>query len=262
MRHLLVCLPLPTAAQTKSEHFTFAERQALRFGTDAMSRTTLILVTFVLATGCGDSGNPVGPSPTSIPNVEGTYSGSVTATIMLSSRATRSACRRRPSRHWKTESCTHAPYPCIALNTCRHRFGSAVNRAGNPIARGPVRLGKLGCGATARRRFEQTAELSQFAALVDEHGEGVSPTLSAGRVYREHRAAGRRGTRVANDGARAQADSPASVPGLDADPPRALGPGDWSCDRQAEQIGQTRPPPQQGCRACLGVRRLATLLDA
>ena len=65
MRHLLVCLPLPTAAQTKSEHFTFAERQALRFGTDAMSRTTLILVTFVLATGCGDSGNPVGPSPTS-----------------------------------------------------------------------------------------------------------------------------------------------------------------------------------------------------
>ena len=81
MRHLLVCLPLPTAAQTKSEHFTFAERQALRFGTDAMSRTTLILVTFVLATGCGDSGNPVGPSPTSIPNVAGTYSGSVTATI-------------------------------------------------------------------------------------------------------------------------------------------------------------------------------------
>ena len=67
MRHLLVCLPLPTAAQTKSEHFPFAERQALRFGTDAMSRTTLILVTFVLATGYGDSGNPVGPSPTSIP---------------------------------------------------------------------------------------------------------------------------------------------------------------------------------------------------
>ena len=66
MRHLLVCLPLPTAAQTKSEHFTFAERQALRFGTDAMSRTTLILVTFVLATGCGDSGNPVGPSPTPV----------------------------------------------------------------------------------------------------------------------------------------------------------------------------------------------------
>ena len=42
-------------------------------------------------------------------------------------------------------------------------------------------------------RFEQTAELSQFAALVDEQGEGVSPTLSALRVYREHRAAGRRG---------------------------------------------------------------------
>ena len=75
---------------------------------------------------------------------------------------------------------------------------AAVNRAGNPIARGPVRLGELGCGATARRRFEQTAELSQFAALVDERGEGVSPTLSAVRVYREHRAAGRRGTRVAS----------------------------------------------------------------
>ena len=64
MRHLLVCLPLPTAAQTKSEHFTFAERQALRFG--AMSRTTLILIALVLATGCGDSGNPVGPSPTPV----------------------------------------------------------------------------------------------------------------------------------------------------------------------------------------------------
>ena len=62
MRHLLVCLPLPTAAQTKSEHFTFAERQALRFGTDAMSRTTLILVTFVLATGCGDSAIPTSPT--------------------------------------------------------------------------------------------------------------------------------------------------------------------------------------------------------
>ena len=47
-------------------------------------------------------------------------------------------------------------------------------------------------------RFEQTAErhagLSQFAApflarmkFVDEQGEGVSPTLSALRVYREHR---------------------------------------------------------------------------
>ena len=29
--------------------------------------------------------------------------------------------------------------------------------------------------------------------FVDEQGEGVSPTLSALRVYREHRAAGRRG---------------------------------------------------------------------
>ena len=55
-----------------------------------------------------------------------------------------------------------------------------------------------------KARFEQTAErhagLSQFAApflssmkFVDEQGEGVSPTLSALRVYREHRAAGRRG---------------------------------------------------------------------
>ena len=55
-----------------------------------------------------------------------------------------------------------------------------------------------------KARFEQTAErhagLSQFAApflsrmkFVDEQGEGVSPTLSALRVYRDHRAAGRRG---------------------------------------------------------------------
>ena len=55
-----------------------------------------------------------------------------------------------------------------------------------------------------RARFEQTAErhagLSQFAApflsrmkFVDEQGEGTSPTLAALRVYREHRAAGRRG---------------------------------------------------------------------
>ena len=55
-----------------------------------------------------------------------------------------------------------------------------------------------------KARFEQTAErhagLSQFAApfltrmkFVDEQGEGTSPTLSALRVYREHRAAGRRG---------------------------------------------------------------------
>ena len=55
-----------------------------------------------------------------------------------------------------------------------------------------------------KARFEQTAErhagLSQFAApflsrmkFVDEQSEGVSPTLSALRVYREHRAAGRRG---------------------------------------------------------------------
>ena len=53
-----------------------------------------------------------------------------------------------------------------------------------------------------KARFEQTAErhagLSQFAApflsrmkFVDEQGEGVSPTLSALRVYREHRAVGR-----------------------------------------------------------------------
>ena len=27
---------------------------------------TLILIAFVLATGCGDSGNPVGPSPTPV----------------------------------------------------------------------------------------------------------------------------------------------------------------------------------------------------
>ncbi len=55
-----------------------------------------------------------------------------------------------------------------------------------------------------RARFEQTAErhagLSQFAApflsrmkFVDEQGGGTSPTLAALRVYREHRAAGRRG---------------------------------------------------------------------
>ena len=53
-----------------------------------------------------------------------------------------------------------------------------------------------------KARFEQTAErhagLGQFAApfltrIVDEQGEGTSPTLSALRVYREHRAAGRRG---------------------------------------------------------------------
>ena len=55
-----------------------------------------------------------------------------------------------------------------------------------------------------RARFEQTAErhagLNQFAApflsrmkFVDEQGEGTSPTLAALRVYREHRAAGRRG---------------------------------------------------------------------
>ena len=55
-----------------------------------------------------------------------------------------------------------------------------------------------------KARFEQTAErhaaLNQFAApflsrmkFVDEQGEGTSPTLEALRVYREHRAAGRRG---------------------------------------------------------------------
>ena len=55
-----------------------------------------------------------------------------------------------------------------------------------------------------KARFEQTAErhagLNQFAApflsrmkFVDEQGEGTSPTLAALRVYREHRAAGRRG---------------------------------------------------------------------
>ena len=55
-----------------------------------------------------------------------------------------------------------------------------------------------------KARFEQTAErhagLSQFAApflsrmkFVDEQGKGTSPTLSALRAYREHRAAGRRG---------------------------------------------------------------------
>ena len=55
-----------------------------------------------------------------------------------------------------------------------------------------------------KARFEQTAErhagLSQFAApflsrmrFVDEQGEGASPTLSALRAHREHRAAGRRG---------------------------------------------------------------------
>ena len=55
-----------------------------------------------------------------------------------------------------------------------------------------------------KARFEQTAErhagLSQFAGpflsrmkFVDEHVEGTSPTLSALRAYREHRAAGRRG---------------------------------------------------------------------
>jgi len=49
-----------------------------------------------------------------------------------------------------------------------------------------------------KARFEQTAErhagLSQFAApsrmrFVDEQSEGASPTLSALRAYREHRAA-------------------------------------------------------------------------
>ena len=55
-----------------------------------------------------------------------------------------------------------------------------------------------------KARFEQTAErhagLSRFAGpflsrmkFVDEKGEGASPTLSALRAYREHRAAGRRG---------------------------------------------------------------------
>ena len=55
-----------------------------------------------------------------------------------------------------------------------------------------------------KARFEQTVErhagLSQFAGpflsrmkFVDEQGEGTSPTLSALRAYREHRAAGRRG---------------------------------------------------------------------
>ena len=55
-----------------------------------------------------------------------------------------------------------------------------------------------------KARFEQTAErhagLSRFAGpflsrmkFVDEQGEGASPTLSALRAYREHRAAGRRG---------------------------------------------------------------------
>ena len=55
-----------------------------------------------------------------------------------------------------------------------------------------------------KARFEQTAErhagLSQFAGpflsrmkFVDEQGEEASPTLSALRAYREHRAAGRRG---------------------------------------------------------------------
>ena len=55
-----------------------------------------------------------------------------------------------------------------------------------------------------KARFKQTAErhagLSQFAGpflsrmkFVDEQGERASPTLSALRAYREHRAAGRRG---------------------------------------------------------------------
>ena len=55
-----------------------------------------------------------------------------------------------------------------------------------------------------KARFEQTAErhagLSRFAGpflsrmkFVDEQGEGASPTLSALRAYREHRATGRRG---------------------------------------------------------------------
>ena len=58
--------------------------------------------------------------------------------------------------------------------------------------------------ADRKARFEQTAErhagLSRFAGpflsrmkFVDEQGEGASPTLSALRAYREHRAAGRRG---------------------------------------------------------------------
>ena len=48
--------------------------------------------------------------------------------------------------------------------------------------------------------FKTHARLSRFAGLflsrmkfVDEQGEGASPTLSALRAYREHRAAGRRG---------------------------------------------------------------------
>ena len=32
-----------------------------------MSRTTLILIAFVLATGCGDSGNPTSPTPVIVP---------------------------------------------------------------------------------------------------------------------------------------------------------------------------------------------------
>ena len=54
-----------------------------------------------------------------------------------------------------------------------------------------------------KARFEETAErhggLTRFAApflarmmFVDEQGKDVSPTLAALRVYREHRAAGRR----------------------------------------------------------------------
>ena len=92
--------------------------------------------------------------------------------------------------------------PDVADDELRARLLSTVTEV--QTARGPVTTWRTGRGATGRPRFEQTAErhagLSRFAGpflsrmkFVDEQGEGASPTLSALRAYREHRAAGRRG---------------------------------------------------------------------
>ena len=81
-------------------------------------------------------------------------------------------------------------FPCLALS-----FVSGVGRVlGSARSR---RRSELDAGRSqgALRADRRTARrLSQFAApflarmkFVDEQGEGVSPTLSALRVYREHR---------------------------------------------------------------------------
>ena len=97
----------------------------------------------------------------------------------------------------------------------------------------------------------------------------TSPTLSAVRVYREHRVTGRRGTRVASH--RRSRQRGEHTTGREHRPTAQQAYLDWTpirLGRWAQATGSATarlsrssrraPLPQQGCRACLGVRRLAT----